>query len=133
MRMTVKNIVWAALVLASGSSAWAGEAEQAFTGELHQCAAYYQLGSQMVAAMNAPQMAAVGERLKNNAKEAEQLAAKYEAVDATQQAVAKATEQMMQSTGGKGMGALMQQYKDKCQEILNDPQKRLDYWVMAKM
>ena len=39
----------------------------------------------------------------------------------------------MQSTGGNGMGALMQQYKDKCQEILNDPQKRLDYWVMAKM
>ncbi|MCL1075059.1 hypothetical protein [Shewanella dokdonensis] len=131
--MTVKKLIWAVLMLGVSATAGAGEAEQAFTDELHQCAAYYQLGSQMVAAMNAPQMAAVGERLQTNAKTAEQLAAKYESADATQQAVAKATEQMMQSTGGKGMGALMQQYKDKCQEILNDPQKRLDYWVMAKM
>ncbi|MDF0533532.1 hypothetical protein KDN34_06860 [Shewanella yunxiaonensis] len=131
--MIVKQLVWAAMAIGVSSSALAGEAEQAFTSELHQCAAYYQLGSQMVAAMNAPQMAAVGERLKNNAKEAEQLAAKYESEDAAQQAITKATEEMMQSTGGKGMGALMQRYKDKCQDILNDPQKRLDYWVMAKM
>ncbi|MFQ6370481.1 hypothetical protein [Shewanella sp. YIC-542] len=131
--MMVKKSIWAAFAMGMSLSAMAEEAPQAFVSELHQCAAYYQLGSQMVAAMNAPQMAAVGDRLANNAKTAKRLAAKYMPAPAVEQAVNSETERMMQSTGGQGMGALMRQYKDKCQSLLDDPQKRLDYWVMATM
>ncbi|KFZ38744.1 hypothetical protein HR45_04840 [Shewanella mangrovi] len=120
-------------VLLVSINASAGEAENAFADELHQCAAYYELGSQMVAAMNAPQMAAVGERLQKSASEAQQLADKYEAKEVAASAIEKAKEQMMASTGGQGMGALMRQYKDKCQQILSNPQERLNYWIMAKM
>lgn len=63
--------VFAAIGLFSSATALAGSAEEAFSAELQQCAAYYQISSEAIAAMNAPQMAAVGDRLKQSAKDAE--------------------------------------------------------------
>lgn len=129
--MNSRGILLGATALLLSVNANAGEAETAFTDELHQCAAYYDIGAQTVTAMDAPQMAAVGERLQQQGKQAAAIASKYESN--TAEAVEKTKETLMASTGGQGMGALMKRYKDKCQEILANPEQRLNYWIMAKM
>ena len=84
--------------------------------------------------MNAPQMQAVGERLKTSKVEAENLAKKYQSEAEVTQAVADAKARQIQSLGGSSnLGALMGKYKEECKNLLADPQKRLDYWTMATM
>lgn len=131
--MTTRTICLGTAMLCLSTAALAGEAEQAFSSELYQCAAYYDIGSQMVAAMNAPQMASVGDRLKGSAQQATDLAGKYDTQEAVTQGIEQAKEKMMAATAGQGMGGLMKQYKDSCQQILANPEQRLNYWIMAKM
>ncbi|MBO2641893.1 hypothetical protein [Shewanella algae] len=130
---TVLSVV-AAIGLFSSATALAGFAEEAFSAELQQCAAYYQISSEAIAAMNAPQMAAVGDRLKQSAKDAEALAAQYSSAQDAEKGVAAARAEMLETMGNsKSLGGLMSQYKDSCKTILAEPQKRLDYWIMANM
>lgn len=130
----LKALVIASLVLSASTAAWADEAEKAFSQEAIECAAYYQVSSEAISAMNAPQMQAVGERLKSSKIEAENLAKKYQTETEVTQAVADAKARQIESLGGSSnLGALMGKYKEECKNLLADPQKRLDYWTMATM
>jgi xanthine dehydrogenase iron-sulfur cluster and FAD-binding subunit A len=110
------------------------KAEAAFSDELIQCAAYYQISSAAITAMNAPQMQDVGERLASSAIESVTLAKQYatEAEVAAKLETAKA-EQVSRMSNASDLAALMGQYKDKCKTLIAEPQKRLDYWYMATM
>ena len=109
-------------------------AEKAFTDELLECAAYYQISSEAIGAMNAPQMKAVGERLKTSAVDAVAIAGKYRAPEQVEKDVATAKQKQIAQLGGSNnLGGLMRKYKDSCKSIVSDPQKRLDYWTMATM
>ncbi|MGL5391565.1 MAG: hypothetical protein ACRDA8_09390 [Shewanella sp.] len=130
----LKGSVIAALAFSVTTGAMASEAEKALSQELIECAAYYQISSEAIAGMNAPQMQAVGERLKNAKIEAENLAKKYQPQGAVTEAIATAKAAQLQSLGGgANLGPLMGKYKGQCQTLLADPQKRLDYWIMATM
>lgn len=130
----LKTLVIASLVLSASAAVWAGEAEKAFSEEAIECAAYYQVSSEAISAMNAPQMQAVGERLKSSKVEAENLAKKYQTEAEVTQAVADAKARQIESLGGSNnLGALMSKYKEECKNLLADPQKRLDYWTMTTM
>ncbi|NMH64264.1 hypothetical protein [Shewanella salipaludis] len=112
----------------------ANEAEIAFSNELIECAAYYQISSEAIAAMNAPQMQAVGERLKTSAADAVALASQYRPAAVVTQAVADAKAKQIQTlAGSSSLASLMGQYKDRCKTVLGNPEKRLDYWSMATM
>jgi hypothetical protein len=112
----------------------ASDAEIAFNKELLQCAAYYQIASDAIANMNAPQMQAVGDRLKKSAEDAIMLAKQYQS-DADVETLLKQSiaEQEASLPSNKNLGALMGRYKGPCQSLLADPQQRLDYWIMATM
>lgn len=130
----LKALVIASLALSASTAVWADEAEKAFSQEVIECAAYYQVSSEAISAMNAPQMQAVGERLKSSKIEAENLAKKYQTETEVTQAVADAKARQIESLGGSSnLGALMGKYKEECKNLLADPQKRLDYWTMATM
>ncbi|WP_237524183.1 hypothetical protein [Shewanella sp. KX20019] len=125
------------LVIAVGLlsfDATAGDAEDALTKELTECAAYYQIASSAIAAMNAPQMQAVGDRLKLSGEQAVAIANKYQSSEDVNQAVIAATEQHKASMpNSKSLGPLMGIYKEKCKVVISQPDKRLDYWTMATM
>lgn len=130
----LKALVIASLALSASTAVWADEAEKAFSQEVIECAAYYQVSSEAISAMNAPQMQAVGERLKSSKIEAENLAKKYRTETEVTQAVADAKARQIANLGGSSnLGALMGKYKEECKNLLADPQKRLDYWTMATM
>lgn len=115
-------------------NSFAGEAEEAFTKELAECAAYYQIASDAISAMNAPQMQAVGERLKQSGQQAVEIASKYQTEAQVSAAVSQALEQHKASMpNSKALGPLMGKYKEKCKTIIAQPEKRLDYWTMATM
>ncbi|MFT5790299.1 MAG: hypothetical protein ACI8SJ_002428 [Shewanella sp.] len=125
------------LVIAVGLlsfNANAGDAEDAFTQELTECAAYYQIASNAIAAMDAPQMQVVGERLKLSGEQAVEIANKYQSTEYVNQAVIAATEQHKASMpNSKSLGPLMGKYKEKCKMVISQPDKRFDYWTMATM
>ncbi|MCL1090486.1 hypothetical protein L2744_12950 [Shewanella profunda] len=130
----LKALVIGGLALSASTAVLAGEAEKAFSNEVIECAAYYQISSEAIGAMNAPQMQAVGERLKNSKIQAENLAKQYSSEAEVTQAIADAKARQIQSLGGSSnLGPLMGKYKNECQTILAEPQKRLDYWIMATM
>ena len=109
-------------------------AEKAFTDEIIQCAAYYEIASEAISAMNAPQMAAVGDRLKVSQADAITLAEKYRSPEQVKTDVAAQKQvEIEKLAGSTQLGALMNQYKDLCKKVVYDPQKRLDYWIMATM
>lgn len=133
--MSLKHqIIAAGLFVGFHASVWAGAAEDAFTDELLDCAAYYQISSEAISAMNAPQMQAVGERLKTSAVDAIALAKKYQSAAQVDAGLEKARDNQIKSlAGSSNLGGLMAKYKDQCKQVLADPQKRLDYWTMATM
>ncbi|MCL2916641.1 hypothetical protein [Shewanella litorisediminis] len=114
--------------------ALADNAEKALAGELLECAAYYQISSEAITAMNAPQMQAVGERLKASADESLTLAGKYYG-DGDLDAALKETRdrQIASMAGSSSLGNLMAKYKESCKTLLADPNARLEYWQMATM
>ncbi|MCL1067950.1 hypothetical protein L2735_14235 [Shewanella olleyana] len=122
------------LLTASTTSFAQDKAEEAFSNELVQCAAYYEIASGVIMGMDAPQMQAVGGRLKDSGLEAEKLAGQYMAADEVEAAVATAKEQQIASLGGSsGLGPLMGKYKDLCKKVVLDPKSRLEYWAMVTM
>ncbi|ABZ77011.1 conserved hypothetical protein [Shewanella halifaxensis HAW-EB4] len=115
-------------------NSFAGEAEEAFVSELADCAAYYHIASDTISAMNAPQMEAVVERLKLSGEQAEQLAKQYQTEDKVSAAITAAAEKHRATMpNAKSLGPLMGKYKETCQSILAQPEKRLDYWTMVTM
>lgn len=127
------KFVGAALLLAS-TQVYAGPAEDAFTTEVLECAAYYQISSEAIKSMDAPQMQAVGERLAQSAVTAMDLAKKYHTVNQVEEQLAKVREAQIQSmAGSSSLANLMAKYKDECKLLIDEPQKRLDYWFMATM
>ncbi|QYJ87639.1 hypothetical protein K0I73_08115 [Shewanella mesophila] len=112
----------------------ASDAEVAFNKEVLQCAAYYHIASDAIGNMNAPQMQAVGERLKKSGEDAIVLAKKYQ-TDAEVEALLEKSiaEQQASLPSNKNLGGLMSRYKSPCQSLLANPQQRLDYWIMATM
>ncbi|QYK02963.1 hypothetical protein [Shewanella psychrotolerans] len=112
----------------------ASDAEVAFNKEVLQCAAYYHIASDAIGNMNAPQMQAVGERLKKSGEDAVVLAKQYQ-TDAEVDALLEQNiaEQQASLPSNKNLGGLMNRYKDACQRLLANPQQRLDYWIMATM
>lgn len=130
----LKAFAVAGLMLTVSHSVCADEAQKALANEAIECAAYYQISSEAIGGMNAPQMQAVGERLKTSKVEAENLAKKYQAEAAVTQGIADAKARQIQTLGGSAnLGVLMGKYKEECKNLLADPQKRLDYWTMATM
>ena len=132
---TVISIVTLALCgTASQTVLAASDAEVAFNQEVLQCAAYYHIASDAIGNMNAPQMQAVGERLKKSGEDAIVLAKKYQ-TDAEVDALLEKSiaEQQASLPSNKNLGGLMSRYKGPCQSLLADPQQRLDYWIMATM
>lgn len=77
MLTQVKTLVLGGLVLSASTAVWADEAEKAFSKEAIECAVVIKLAREAIGAMNAPQMQAVGERLKSSKIESENLAKKY--------------------------------------------------------
>jgi len=109
-------------------------AEKAFTDELIECAAYYQISSKAISAMNAPQMKAVGDRLERSAIDAVAIAGKYRAPEqVAKDVIATQQQQIASLAGSNNLGPLMSKYKDFCKSMVTEPQKRLDYWTMATM
>ncbi|QDF68497.1 hypothetical protein FJQ87_08825 [Shewanella sp. SNU WT4] len=107
-------------------------AEKAYTAELLNCASYYDISSEAIAAMDAPQMQAVAERLVSSSQQAKQLAAQYLAPEqlATELVAAKQA-QILELKDSANLGGLMAKYKDSCKQVLADPKQRLEYWQMA--
>ncbi|QIR14107.1 hypothetical protein [Shewanella aestuarii] len=109
-------------------------AQKAFTDEVIQCAAYYQISADAIAGMNAPQMQSVSERLKISAVDAITLAEKYRSSEQVQQDLATEKQKQIDSLGGSSsLGVLIKKYKELCKTVVYNPQKRLDYWSMATM
>ena len=134
MSINKKWILAASLLCLSQGVNAQDAAEKAFTDEVIQCAAYYQIASEAIGAMNAPQMQAVGERLKVSAVDATTLAEKYRpAAQVTTDIATVKNKQIAQLGGSTNLGALMGQYKDLCKTVVYEPQKRIDYWTMATM
>ncbi|QBF84516.1 hypothetical protein EXU30_18980 [Shewanella maritima] len=124
----------AALILACAAlPVMASEAENAFTKEVLECAAYYDISSQVISSMDAPQMAAVADRLQSSADKAVLIANDYMAPEDVSKGVEAHKEQHMQKMAGASLGVLMKQYKDTCKSLVDNPQQRLDYWTMATM
>nr|WP_179024442.1 hypothetical protein [Shewanella sp. Scap07] len=112
----------------------ASDAEVAFNKEVLECAAYYEIASDAIANMNAPQMAAVGERLKQSSQQAVTLAKQYQAEADVEKVLASQKQAQLDSLpNNKALGRLMGKYKEPCKSLLAEPQKRLDYWIMATM
>jgi hypothetical protein len=132
-----KSAMWifTASAMCVSMSAYAEDAaEKALTDELIECAAYYQISSEAIGAMNAPQMKAVGDRLKISAIDAVAIAGKYRAPAKVETDVSEAKQQQIDKlAGSNNLGALMSKYKDSCKSIVTNPQKRLDFWTMATM
>ncbi|GIU29117.1 hypothetical protein L2719_15985 [Shewanella schlegeliana] len=126
-------------IIALGASALsfnsqAGEAEDAFVGELADCAAYYHIASDAISAMDAPQMAAVVERLKLSGKQAAELAKQFQTEEQVSAAITTAAEKHRAAMpNAKSLGPLMGKYKETCKSILAEPEKRLEYWTMVTM
>ncbi|WP_133407416.1 hypothetical protein [Parashewanella tropica] len=100
--------------------------------ELVQCAAYYQISSNILSDMNAPRMKGVAEKLKTQYKASMDLANKYDEHAIDKFDVAKATL-LSVLPNKQNLSELMAAYKDKCPMIISDPEKRLSYWQMADM
>ncbi|MCL1042455.1 hypothetical protein L2712_12485 [Shewanella marisflavi] len=110
------------------------DAELAFNKEALECAAYYQIASETIAGMNAPQMKPVGERLKKSGEDAVILAKKYQAADQVEQQLeTTVAKQRASLPSNNNLGSLMGRYKGPCQKLMANPQERLDYWIMATM
>ncbi|ABL99673.1 hypothetical protein SHAM105786_14610 [Shewanella amazonensis] len=134
MRVTFSRLlVSLGLTAAISVPALAGEAEKALAGELLECAAYYQISSEAIAAMNAPQMQAVGERLKASADESLALAGKYYEGDVDAALKDTRDRQIASMAGSSSLGNLMAKYKESCKTLLANPNARLEYWQMATM
>ncbi|SDJ11753.1 hypothetical protein SAMN04488540_10552 [Ferrimonas sediminum] len=93
--------------------------DQALHDQLVQCAAYYQIASEAIAGMNAPQMKAVGERLAQSAATAE---SRISALSGEQQASARIASakqaQLASLPSASSLGPLMGRYKQPCQSLL---------------
>ncbi|WP_299789878.1 hypothetical protein [uncultured Shewanella sp.] len=112
----------------------ASEAEIAFNREVLECASYYQISSDAISQMNAPQMKAVGERLLKSSIDAVALAEKYQSKQQVADTLASVKEQQLAALpNSKSLGGLMGKYKERCKSLLADPQRRLEYWTMATM
>lgn len=132
--MRLNSVLVSLVMLGMSYSVYAGPAEEAFSSELLDCAAYYQISSEAIAAMNAPQMQAVGEKLKTSSTDAIAIAKKYRTDEQVEAGLNAARESHIKSmAGSSSLGNLMAKYKESCKAILADPQQRLDYWVMATM
>ncbi|WP_434951046.1 hypothetical protein ACRWQL_16150 [Shewanella sp. HL-SH4] len=134
MSIKAKWLLTASLVCLSQAVCAQDLAEKAFADEVVQCAAYYQIASEAIGAMNAPQMQAVGERLKISATDAATLAAKYRSAEqVAKDIIAEKQQQIAKLGGSSNLGGLMGQYKELCKTVVYEPQKRLDYWSMVTM
>lgn len=110
------------------------EAEIMFNKEVIECASYYQIASEAIAKMDAPQMQTVGKRLKGTSLEAIALAKNYQSDEAVSDLLSDIQQaQLATLPENKNLGKLMNKYKDSCKTLLAEPQKRLDYWIMATM
>ncbi|MBR9727799.1 hypothetical protein ACFOD0_02365 [Shewanella intestini] len=125
-----------ALVFGIGSS-FALQAQdkavEGFTAELIECASYYQISSDAIAGMNAPQMQAVGQRLAASADTAIEISSQYMSKEALTKALHTQKQAHMEKIANANVGVLMREYKESCKKIVDNPQKRLDYWVMSTM
>ncbi|MBV7317105.1 hypothetical protein [Shewanella sp. NIFS-20-20] len=107
-------------------------AERSYTEELLECASYYDISSEAISAMNAPQMQAVASRLVESSAEAKRLAAEYLPAQQLDAELASAKQaQIMQLKNSQNLGGLMAKYKDSCKQLLADPKQRLEYWQMV--
>ncbi|MPY21746.1 hypothetical protein FM037_17460 [Shewanella psychropiezotolerans] len=129
------SLIFPILCLAPLSvSAAPSEAEIIFSNEVIECASYYQISSDAIAAMNAPQMQVVGERLKSSSAKAISIAEEYQAKEDVADVLSNVQQKQLASLpDNKSLRGLMGKYKDSCKTLLAEPQKRLDYWIMATM
>jgi|GEM_PF-967643 len=112
----------------------ASEAEIAFNHEVLECASYYQISSNAISNMNAPQMKVVGERLLQSSLDAVALAEKYQSKEQVADTLSSVKQKQLASLpSSKSLRGLMGKYKDSCKSLLAEPQQRLDYWTMATM
>ena len=116
------------------TSAYADEADIAFSKELSECSAYYDIAASTLSKMNVPQMQNIAEKLSRSKTAAFALAEKYQTVDKVQQQVEAAKKQQMALLpDDKSLMGLMEKYRQPCQSYLAQPEDRLNYWQMATM
>ncbi|WP_442802060.1 MULTISPECIES: hypothetical protein [unclassified Shewanella] len=134
--LTTRSLIAVPLLLSASAMATSNPSEEevAFNNEVLECASYYQISSNAIASMNAPQMKAVGDRLLNSSVQAIELAEQYQNKDVVASSLLQIKEQQLASLpNNKSLGSLMGKYKVACKSLLAEPQKRLDYWIMATM
>ncbi|BDM64753.1 hypothetical protein NFHSH190041_22050 [Shewanella sp. NFH-SH190041] len=132
----VNGLLLTAILATTSAFAKSGgkTAEQGLTRELMDCAAYYQIASEAVAAANVPQMQNVAQKLAGQSQQAQTLAAKYsQDADLAEELKQAQARQVMTMKDARDLRGLMARYQTSCKQVLADPQQRLQYWIMATM
>ncbi|WP_025819715.1 hypothetical protein [Shewanella marina] len=130
----IKQVSAALFVVVTTPLCYANEATDKFVNELLNCSAYYQITSQALSQLDAPQMKNVAQRLSQDADKALELAQQYQPDSNLTESLAQAKQaQIATMKNAKDLGHLMARYKDSCKTSITDPQARLDYWSMATM
>ncbi|MCL1123663.1 hypothetical protein [Shewanella surugensis] len=133
MRLTL-SVVLVGILGSAMSSSYADEADIAFSKELSECSAYYDIASSTLSKMNVPQMQNIAEKLSRSKIAAFTLAEKYQTAEKVQQQVEAAKKQQMALLpDDKSLMGLMEKYRQSCQSYLTQPEQRLSYWQMATM
>ncbi|WP_299497268.1 hypothetical protein [uncultured Shewanella sp.] len=116
------------------TSAYADDAEAAFSKELSECSAYYDITSSTLSKMDVPQMQNIAEKLSRSKTASLALAEKYQTPDKVAQQIVEAKKQQLALLpNDKSLMTLMEKYRQPCQVYLTEPEKRLAYWQMATM
>lgn len=103
-----------------------------FSKELISCATYYQISSEALVSMSSPQMQEVGKKLKLSASVLVYLARKLRPeMDFLPQLDEAREEQIGLMMHTKSLNGLRGKYQSLCQDILENPGKRFNYWMMA--
>ncbi|WP_299011435.1 hypothetical protein [uncultured Shewanella sp.] len=116
------------------TSAHADEADVAFSKELSECSAYYDIASSTLKEMNVPQMQNIADKLFKSKEASLKMAEKYQTPEKVKQQIDEAKKQQLALLpNDKSLMSLMEQYRQPCQSYLAQPEKRLAYWQMATM
>lgn len=109
---------------------WVGtDAEQNLQQESVECAAYYQLASEAMAKMNAPQMQMVAKRMKSSEAIAKNVAGEYFESEQVTSLISHARDQHLDLVPGPdALGPLMERYKSSCSSLIKSPEQRLEFW-----
>ncbi|WP_298769615.1 hypothetical protein [uncultured Shewanella sp.] len=133
MRLSIVYIL-VGMVGSFVTNVYADEADVAFSKELSECSAYYDIASSTLKKMNVPQMQNIADKLAGSKDAALKMAEKYQTPNKVKQQINEAKKQQLALLpNDKSLMNLMEKYRQPCQSYLTQPEKRLAYWQMATM